>query len=224
MAPEHPRCHRVCAWRQPAAVLPRLGMGRAWQGLCTPLPGDSMRAKTLPLLEGLSLPPREGTAMAWHYAMSNAVTARRSLYPCLDVQPCCPHGSSAIPPWAGPLASNLAPCDMLPRGPMIWGTGATGIGLGAALGLLSCLGPAATSLRSLSLWSLSLLVPTNAVNCPRPRFLPSATSEVPNSAWGCEGGTRGTGCSRGRACGGCRCLWDLSLCKVHTPPFSNPKP
>lgn len=71
---------------------------------------------------------------------------------------------------------------------------------------------------------LSLLVPTSTVNCSRPWFLPSTTSEVLSAAWGCEGGTRGTGCSWGRACRGCRCLWDLSLYKVHMPPFSNPKP
>lgn len=65
-------------------------MGRARQGPCTLLLGDSMRARTLPLPEGPSLPPREGTAIAWHYAMSNAVTAWRSLYP--GLHPAVPVG------------------------------------------------------------------------------------------------------------------------------------
>lgn len=88
-----------------------------------------------------------------------------------------------------------------------------------ALGLLSCLSPAATSL-----WSLALLVPTSTVNCPRPRLLLSATCEVLSTAQDCKGESRGVGWSWGRTCAGCRCRWDLSLCKVHTPTFSNPTP
>jgi len=80
------------------ATLPRLGTGRARQGPCAALPGHSVRARRLPLPEGLG----EGTAVAWHCALSNAVTARRSLYPCLDVQPRRPRGSSATPPWLDP--------------------------------------------------------------------------------------------------------------------------
>lgn len=95
-------------------------------------------------------------------------------------------------PWAGRLAAILAPCDNVScNGPVIWDTGATTIKLGAALGLLSCLGLAAASLRSLSPWFLPPLVPTSTVGCPRPRFLPGCHLQDTERCLGMRGRNEG---------------------------------
>lgn len=60
----------------------------------------------------------------------------------------------------------------MPRGPMIWGSGATGLGLETAPGAPVLPQP---NNNPLVPGPQSLPVLTSTVNCPRPQFLPSAT-------------------------------------------------